>query len=184
MSSPPDQSGEEGRITPAPPTPGALAGAFEAVSALAARITIVASIVTTSLMFICMILQIIFRYVLATPLSWSEEGAVFLFIWTMLLLASLGVRERFHVRLDLMFIILPDGRLRRGLEIAITALIAVFGAIMVLTGVQMAELVWNNTSAAIRYPAQALYLAVPVSGALMAVHAFAQLLTLLEGRRT
>jgi TRAP-type C4-dicarboxylate transport system permease small subunit len=160
-----------------------LAGAFEAVSALVARITIAVSIVTTGLMFTCMILQIIFRYVLATPLSWSEEAAVFLFIWTMMLLASLGVRERFHVRLDLMFIILPEGRLRGGLESAITLLIAVFGAAMVVTGVQLAELVWNNTSAAIRYPAQALYLAVPVSGALMSVHAIAQLLTQLGGRR-
>ncbi|MFO1188234.1 MAG: TRAP transporter small permease [Alphaproteobacteria bacterium] len=184
MENPPDQSGAGEATKFAPGLPGALAAASETVSALVARVTVGASIVTTVLMFTCMILQIIFRYALSAPLSWSEEASVFLFIWTMLLLASLGVREKFHVRLDLMFIVLPEGRARNGLETGITLAIAAFGAIMVMTGSEMAELVWNNTSAAIRYPVQALYLAVPVSGALMVVHAVAQLLAQAAGRRS
>jgi len=183
MTNPPDQSGAGGAARSAQRLPSVLAAASEAISALVARVTVAASIITTVLMFTCMILQIIFRYALSAPLSWSEEAAVFLFIWTMLLLASLGVRERFHVRLELMFIILPEGRARSGLETVITLAIAAFGAIMVMTGSEMAELVWNNTSAAIRYPVQALYLAVPVSGALMTVHAVAQLLARAAGRR-
>jgi TRAP-type C4-dicarboxylate transport system permease small subunit len=184
MEGPPTQSGSGGAAGLVPPSPlRALAAAVDAASGLAARITVLVAIVTTVLMFTSMILQIIFRYVLSAPLSWSEEAAVFLFIWTMLLLASVGVRERFHVRLDLMFIVLPEGRARASLEGAITVVIAVFGASMVMTGAQMAELVWNNTSAAMRYPVQLLYLSVPVAGGLMVVHAFAQILNQIAGRR-
>jgi TRAP-type C4-dicarboxylate transport system permease small subunit len=81
-----------------------------------------------------------------------------------------------------MFLVLKEGRASRGLELAITVLILVFGAAMVTTGSQMAELVWNNTSAAMHYPVQALYLAVPVAGGLIIVHAWAQIVARLMGK--
>lgn len=161
----------------------AIAAGLESVSALSGRVTAAVAIVTTTLMFACMILQIVFRYIFADPLSWSEEAAVFLFIWTMLLLASLGVRERFHVRLELMFILLPKNRLRSLIELMITVVIIVFGIALIVTGAQMVELVWNNTSAAIRYPSQFLYFSVPVAGGLMVLHAVAQIFAQWAERR-
>lgn len=148
----------------------------ERISAILARLTVLLSLGLTAGFLVCLILQIAARYVFNAPLSWTEEVAVFLFVWTMLLLASLGVRERFHVRLEFLPQFLPSDAWRARLESLLTAAIGAFGAIMVVTGWQLVELVWDNTSAAVQYPMQALYLAAPVSGALIVVHAVAILL--------
>jgi TRAP-type transport system small permease protein len=157
-----------------------LAAATERLSAICARLTELASLVLTGGFLLCLVLQIVARYVFNAPLSWTEEMAVFLFVWTMLLLASLGVREGFHVRLEFLSPLLPSDAWRAGLETLLTAAIAVFGVIMTVTGWQLVELVWGNTSAAIQYPMQALYFAGPISGLLIVVHAVA---ILLVGRR-
>lgn len=154
----------------------------ERVSAILARITTFLSLLLTAGFLVCLILQIVARYFFNAPLSWTEEAAVFLFVWTMLLLASVGVRERFHVRLEFLPARLPSDAWRNALDGLLTAVIAVFGAIMATTGWQLVELVWGNTSAAVRYPMQALYLAAPTSGVLIVIHAAAILLNGSKGR--
>ena len=155
---------------------GSLAAGAERLSALCARLTVLLSIGLTAGFLFCLVLQIVARYVFNAPLSWTEEAAVFLFVWAMLLLASVGVRERFHVRLEFLSAWLPSDAWRTGLEAVLTAGITVFGGVMALTGWQLVDLVWNNTSAAIQYPVQALYLAAPASGVLIVVHGVADLL--------
>jgi len=163
-------------VAPALPALGALGAGAERLSALCARLTVLLSIGLTAGFLFCLVLQIVARYLFNAPLSWTEEAAVFLFVWTMLLLASVGVRERFHVRLEFLSAKLPNDAWRTALEFALTAGITAFGAVMAATGWQLVELVWGNTSAAIQYPAQALYLAAPVSGVLIVVHGVADLL--------
>lgn len=93
-----------------------------------------------------------------------------------MLLASVGVRENFHVRLTVLvgsFGAWP----REAIERAVMAAISAFGVFMIFAGLRFVDLTWGNTSAAIRYPLQALYLAAPVCGALIAVHALARLLS-------
>lgn len=53
------------------------------------------------LFFITVILQIFFRYVLSTPLTWSEEAARYLNVWAVLLGAALAVKRKDHLRVDL-----------------------------------------------------------------------------------
>lgn len=154
----------------------------ERLSALLARLTALLALVLTGGFLLCLLLQIVARYFLNAPLSWTEEAAVFCFVWTMLLLASVGVRERFHVRLEFLAACLPSDAWRNALDSLLTAVVAAFGLIMAATGWQLVELVWGNTSAAVRYPLQALYLAAPVSGALITVHATAILLNGGRGR--
>ena len=57
--------------------------------------------VQLSLMTFVIILQVFYRYVLGSSLSWSEESARFLFIWVVMLGASMGVKEGFHVAVTL-----------------------------------------------------------------------------------
>ena len=168
------------RATPEPGALAAVSATAERLSAICARLTELASLVLTGGFLFCLVLQIVARYVFNAPLSWTEEMAVFLFVWTMLLLASLGVRQRFHVRLEFLAPLLPSDAWRAALDTLLTAAIAVFGVIMTVTGWQLVDLVWGNTSAAIQYPMQALYFAGPISGLLIVVHALA---ILLAGRR-
>ena len=51
--------------------------------------------------------QISLRYLFNIALSWSEELALALITWTVLLMAALGVKESFHVRMALLVRRLP-----------------------------------------------------------------------------
>lgn len=127
-----------------------------------------------AVMILALLIQIFFRYVLGASLSWPGELAQLLFAWTMLLAASIGVREGFHVRLELLRGLLPD-RVRVGLERLTLLLLAGFGVLLALTGANYVEQTLGQRSAAMRYPIEVLHAAAPVTGVLVALHALARL---------
>ena len=55
-----------------------------------------------AVMLFCIALQVVMRYVFAQTPSWSEELAILMFAWCALGGLALGVREGFHVRMDLL----------------------------------------------------------------------------------
>lgn len=139
------------------------------------------ALLTTGLAFLlalavigCLLLQVFFRYALNSPLAWTDEAATFFFAWLMLLLASICVRERSHVRFTFIFNRLPHN-VAAVLDGLIMVLIAAFGVALVITGRGIVDLVWNNLSPAVHYPLQTLYVAVPLQGILLVVHAVANL---------
>ncbi len=54
-------------------------------------------IAATGAMTIVVILGVLFRYVLQSPLSWSEEVARYLMIWAASLAISIGIMRREHL---------------------------------------------------------------------------------------
>src|SRR3546814_10853474 len=103
---------------------------FSAFCAVVARW---AAIALSMLMVVCLLLQIFFRYVVGDALVWSEEMALLSFAWVVLLLASVGVREGFHVRLTLFLHMLPEGP-RAGMERLILLAIGGFGLFLTISG--------------------------------------------------
>lgn len=59
------------------------------------------------LMFVLFIIQVIARFIFNKPLSWTDELAVILYIWVVLLGAVLACREREHVSFDLLYGVMP-----------------------------------------------------------------------------
>ncbi len=53
-------------------------------------------------MFASVLIQIFFRYVLKTPLTWTEEASRYSFIWIVLLGAAFAVRRKEHVLMDVL----------------------------------------------------------------------------------
>lgn len=152
-----------------------LADAVDVISLAAARATIAVTVLLGTGFVLSLLLQVFFRYVLNAPLTWSEEVAVFCFIWSMLLAGSLGVREGFHVRLSFVQEKLP-AFLATPLGMVLNILIFLFGIYLISGGIFIVELIWDNTTAAIRYPIRYLYMSAPVAGALIALHSLAHLL--------
>ena len=136
--------------------------------------------VQLSLMTLIIILQVFYRYVLGSSLSWSEESARFLFIWVVLLGASMGVKESFHVSVTLFKDMLPR-RIKVTVDVLVNLLTGVVAAIMVVYGLSIAETVSIQLSPAVRISMFWVYLAIPVSGALMLVHLAARLAELAQG---
>lgn len=53
------------------------------------------------IVFICVLIQVFFRYVLNSPLTWTEEAIRNLNIWSVLLGVALAVKLKDHLRVDL-----------------------------------------------------------------------------------
>ena len=147
----------------------------ETVSRGLARLTRGLAAVMAAIMVACLLLQIFFRYALASPLTWTEELAVLMFAWIVMLMGSLGVREDFHVRLTLLLDRIP-GAARRWIEQASLIGILGFGALLTAAGYDYVKGTLGMVSAAIGFPIEVLHLAAPVCGALIVLHAVARLL--------
>jgi TRAP-type C4-dicarboxylate transport system permease small subunit len=130
-----------------------------------------ASLVASALfMLACITLQVVMRYVFGRATSWSEELAILMFAWMVMGGLALGVREGFHVRIDLLLVVLPD-RLRPWAESAIEALTAVFGFYLAWSGWRFLDITAGSVSASIGYPIEVLHGLAPISGALIGIFA-------------
>lgn len=118
----------------------------------------------------CILTQIFFRYLLNAPLSWTDETAIFLFVWITLLFASICVRERAHARFTALVNTFPP-IVSLVLDRLIMAMIAVFAGSLVYISQEMLDLVWDNRSPAVNYPMQFLYFAVPIHAVFILIHA-------------
>lgn len=137
---------------------------------LLARASLVLGVAAALVMVASLLLGVFYRYVLQSSLAWSGELALLAFAWTVFLIASAMVRGGEHVRVSFVLDRLPRP-LDEILERLILALVLAFGLIMLWTGWQFAAFTAGQVSPAIRYPVWWLNAAVPVSGALIAVHA-------------
>jgi TRAP-type C4-dicarboxylate transport system permease small subunit len=115
--------------------------------------------------------QILMRYFLGSPPSWTEEVAITFFAWLVFLYATVGFREGFHVAIET---IPPTwNRLRSASEIIVAVLVAGFGAVSFVAGIAYVQRTAGQKSAALQWPIEILYLAVPVCGFLLVLHAVA-----------
>ena len=122
--------------------------------------------------------QVVLRYAFNITLSWSEELSLTLFTWTVLLMAALGVREGFHVRMSLLIQRLPPA-LRRLAERTIYFVTTGVGVFLTWSGWRYFADTRGATSAAIGYPIEYLHASALVCGVLLTLFA---LEALLEGR--
>src|SRR6188768_1260750 len=95
-------------------------GMFAAVGGLMAIVAIVAW-------------QVFGRYVLNSSPTWTENLALVLILYVTLLGAAVGVRDAGHIGMESILILVPEEP-RRYVEMAIHALVAVFGAAMAWNG--------------------------------------------------
>lgn len=146
-----------------------IAGALDRLAAAINRIVVVAAAAMAVVMIGSLCLEVFFRYGLRRSLPWSEELALLLFTWVVLLFGSVGVREGFHVRVSLLVDYLPE--IPRAIFDRLTlAAIVLFGLLMAHAGWEMVARNWDQVSPATRYPLPLLYAAVPAMGVLIAFH--------------
>ena len=146
-----------------------------AVAAAVLKWTVVAMV---AVMTAALTAQVGLRYLFNVTLSWSEELSLGLFTWTVLLMAALGVREGFHVRMALAVERL-QGRPRREAERAIHVATAAVGGFLAWAGWRYVAETRGGTSAAIGYPIELLYASGVACGVLIVLFA---LEAAIEGR--
>lgn len=70
-------------------------------------------------MFAAFLLQVFTRYVLNSPVAWTQEFVLIVYIWIVFWCAAFLLREREHITFDMVFVSLPPGP-RRVLAIVLT----------------------------------------------------------------
>lgn len=129
---------------------------------------------------VCVALQVFFRYVLQQPLDWSEELAVYLFIWSSLLAAAILVGREEHFSISFFVEWLPRP-LRRALDVGITILCMVFALLVVAKGTEWGWRMRSALSTILQVPQGAVYTIIPLSALYMLLHLVVRLVRLLSG---
>jgi TRAP-type transport system small permease protein len=108
-------------------------------------------------------LQIFSRYTALIPsYIWTEEMARFLFIWTIMIGAMIGVRESTHFEVDIWPRLAARGealvRLLGRLGVLAAALVFVFA------GLRFTQFAWQRTSELAELPLWLIHIAWPLTG--------------------
>ncbi|MCB2185322.1 MAG: TRAP transporter small permease [Deltaproteobacteria bacterium] len=144
-------------------------GFINQLSLWCARLTGVVVVLLTAVLVVSLLASIFYRYVLGHALSWPEEISLILFAWIVLLAGSLGVRERFHVRLTIFTSRLPSA-VAHALDVSVTLAVGVFGGLLVFAGRDLVARTAQHLTATLRLPLDWLNYAAPVCGLLIVIH--------------
>jgi len=131
--------------------------------------------VMTAVMFLTIFLQVIFRYTIAIPFTFSEELARYLMVWIVCIGAAAAYGEGMHIGVNVFANLLPPGGRRwltRMVHLAVGALMAV----IVYQGGRLSRLLTDQLSPAMEIRMSWPYLAVPVGAFLILVQAAALLI--------
>jgi TRAP-type C4-dicarboxylate transport system permease small subunit len=109
-------------------------------------------------------LQIFSRYTALIPsYIWTEEMARFLFIWTIMIGAMIGVRESTHFEVD----VWPRLGARAEAVVRLLGRLGVLAAalIFVSAGIQFTQFAWHRISELAELPLWLIFVAWPLTGA-------------------
>jgi TRAP-type C4-dicarboxylate transport system permease small subunit len=123
-------------------------------------------------MFVVVLAQVVFRYVLSHPLPWSEELARYLMIWVACLAASEAYARGNHVGVTLIVNAVRP-RLRKIMILIIHLAVCVLMGVVVYQGFILSYMVGDQRSPAMELPMTWPYMAVPVGGGLIFIQAAA-----------
>ncbi|MCR9110289.1 MAG: TRAP transporter small permease [Rhodobacteraceae bacterium] len=122
-----------------------------------------ASIIVISIVMVLVTLaQVVFRYVIAAPLPWSEELARYCFVWIVFLGGAVGLSKGIHLGVDLVVNLLPETA-RRVMDGLTTALIAIFAGTMIYASLPVLSMNMFQRSPALGVQMTWIYMAIPVS---------------------
>ena len=147
-------------------------------------------ILSNAVEWVCMVLMVVLsvdlflgvfsRYVLAMTFTWYDEIARGCFVWLTLLGAAVGVKRHAHFRLHLVVDRLPQ-RLQKAVPVLLPLVIMAFAAVLIQQGLVFLELGKFQQTPVMGLPKTWIYVAVPISGALMILYSLAPLWRTIRG---
>jgi len=123
---------------------------------------------------------VFFRYFLHIGLGWTEEAARYLQVWMTFAGATVAVKRWGHFQLTIINHWIPPGA-QRLTQVFAVGVVATLAGVMVVYGVDITRVGWNQTSPIMSWRIGYLYLVAPVSGVLMLGYCAAHLRGLARG---
>lgn len=120
--------------------------------------------------------QVFLRYVFNHSPSWSEEVAILLMIWFGILSIPIGVKLNLHIGIEYLYRRCPR-KWQYVISRFVYLLIAAFGLVMVVYGIQLTQFMTMSTLPATKLSSAVEYVVVPISGLLLIFYSLELLLT-------
>lgn len=133
------------------------------------RVAEVVTQVCLGVMVVVVFTQVIFRFVIQQPLSWSEEVARYVFVGIIWMGAAAVVKDKGHPGMDLLTRSLPPAW-QRGIDLLVNTLVAATLLTVVVTGFRLVSGNMSQPSPAMELPMGIPYAAIPISAAIMVLN--------------
>ena len=133
------------------------------------RVCTFLAVVATVLFAAIMLVAVFFRYVLNDSIAWSDEVALMVFTWGMLLFIASAYRHDKHVNLDIL-IDKMGPRAKGAAEVLAEGLTLGFLLSLTVSGIQALYFAGRMRSDALQWPLWIPYLAIPVACAILNLH--------------
>lgn len=111
------------------------------------------------------IYQVLARYILNSPLVWSEEVIKYLMIWIVLLGTAIALRKGLLISVEIILHLVPR-TIKKGLMVTITLINMIFLFLLVRYGIDILGTIEGQTTGALELPVSWTYAAIPVASVL------------------
>lgn len=134
-----------------------------------------------ALLLVLVVWQVFSRQVAGDPATWTDEGARMAFVWLGLFAAALVFGERGHIAVEFLARRVP-APLERGIAVGVQLVVMAFALVVCLWGgASAAQNAWTQELSVLPFTYGHMYLALPVSGALVLFYAAHYARSLLGG---
>lgn len=133
------------------------------------------ALVAIASMVIIVAIQVITRKLFNFVFFWSEEITLLLMVWFSFMGIAIGFREKLHLAMDSFTNLLPI-RINKVLDKVIQVCIFAFGFYLVKNGWEFTVLMNESTLPATKLPNSSMYLVMPITGVMICVYTFLQLI--------
>jgi len=121
-------------------------------------------------------IEVLCRYWLHIPLSWTNELSILLFQWMVFLGAPVALRRGLHFTIDVAVAMLPRLLQRALVKFSVLVALAV-GVAFVILGFQTAISTWHTSYTSLPMPLAVSFISAIVSGLLIVLFCLPMLLT-------
>lgn len=125
------------------------------------RIILALSGIVLAIILISVFLQVIFRYVLSSPLSWSEELARYMFIWLTMLSSAGAIGSILEQNIDFFIHKLPRG-FQNIIFIFIRLIVIFVSLYFIKYGIDFVIISHDQISSSLKLPMSYIYSAIPI----------------------
>jgi TRAP-type transport system small permease protein len=136
--------------------------------------------ILTGVMAAVIITQVFSRFVLSTSLSWSEELARYLSIYTVFLGAAVALRNQGLISVEVLHEFIPAG-FTKWLKIIVNIICIIFCVILLVEGIEMMNKVQIQNSPAMQISMSIPYASIPIGSLLMALNGLVVIIELFKG---
>jgi len=148
----------------------------------AERLIDAAAIAAFSGIFLCVLAQVVARYVFNRPLTWSEELARYLFIWCSFLGWIIASRRNGHLAMTFVVERMPP-LAQRGIAVAVQVATLFFAWLLGSRGWLLVRNNWDVENVAVPFNLGVVYLIEPIAALAIAAYALSSLAALARGVR-